>query len=102
FTSDFFGTTTNAGTIDIYSHWSVFGTLTNNGLVECIGGLTFPSPYSSVATYIQPVGNNANYGTIEAITGGEIDFNITNAAGPTTFTNYGTIEAFGGSIIAIG
>ena len=98
----FFGKNTNAGVIEVHSHLSVFGTLDNTGLIECVGGPTFSPPYTSVITYLQPTGNNSNSGTIEAISGGEVGFNLTSANGPTAFANFGTIEATGGGQIVIG
>lgn len=102
FDLDFFGADTNNGTIDVYSHLGVFGALNNTGLIDCIGGPTFSPPYSSVITYFQPTGNSTNSGTIEAINGAGIFFNISPVNGPSSFANYGTIEAASGSKVTIG
>lgn len=102
FDLDFFGADTNNGTINVYSHLAVFGALDNTGLIDCIGGPTFSPPYSAVIAYFQPTGTSTNSGTIEAVTGAEISFNITPVSGPSSFTNYGTIEAASGSEITIG
>lgn len=102
FDLDFFGADTNNGTINVYSHLAVFGALNNTGLIDCIGGPTFSPPYSAVIAYFQPTGTSTNSGTIEAVTGAEISFNITPVNGPSSFTNYGTIEAASGSEITIG
>lgn len=87
----FFGTSTNAGNIEVQSDFEVFGTFNNTGLVEVVGGLTNPPGHA----LLQLAGNSTNFGTIEAISGGEITFSLTSRFGAATFTNFGTIGATG-------
>ncbi|MDA9475066.1 hypothetical protein XI03_11255 [Bradyrhizobium sp. CCBAU 65884] len=101
FTLDFFGADTNNGTINVYSHLTVFGALDNTGVIHCFGA-PIPNVPPHPLAYFQPTGTSTNSGTIEAINDAEISFNISPVNGPVSFTNYGIIEANGGSIITIG
>lgn len=93
----FFGTSTNAGIIEVQSHFDVFGALNNIGLVEVVGGPTNPPGQA----FLQFAGNSTNFGTIEAINRGDITFSLTSRFGPAAFTNSGTIEATGNSDVVI-
>lgn len=101
FTLDFFGADANNGTINVYSHLTVFGALDNTGVIHCFGA-PIPNVPPHPLAYFQPLGTSTNSGAIEAINDAEIFFNISPVNGPASFTNYGIIEAFGGSIITIG